>query len=300
MIEFFRSLPVHFKSAIQGVLRHSATAFSAISAVSVTLILMSLFMILTGNITKFTRNIESDFKIHVSIDALQEGEDIASLETKINAIQGIKSIEYSSKDDELRKLKEENPAIFGMYEEGDANPMRDVFIIETTSPESIESVTQQLNEMEGIKKAEYGGDGVSVMISFFEALRNGGLVFVIALSLLAVFLISNTIKMTIYARSTEIGIMRNVGATNWYVRIPFIIEGMFIGILGAILPLILTYFGYGFLYDVMDGKFLSSMFVMEEVYPFVFDICLILLGCGILVGMIGSFMAVSKYLRWKR
>ena len=138
------------------------------------------------------------------------------------------------------------------------------------------------------------------MISFFEALRNGGLVFVIALSLLAVFLISNTIKMTIYARSTEIGIMRNVGATNWYVRIPFIIEGMFIGILGAILPLILTYFGYGYLYDVMDGKFLSSMFVMEEVYPFVFDICLILLGCGILVGMIGSFMAVSKYLRWKR
>ena len=118
MIEFFRSLPVHFKSAIQGVLRHSATAFSAISAVSVTLILMSLFMILTGNITKFTRNIESDFKIHVSIDALQEGEDIASLETKINAIQGIKSIEYSSKDDELRKLKEENPEIFGMYEEG--------------------------------------------------------------------------------------------------------------------------------------------------------------------------------------
>lgn len=300
MIEFFRSLPVHFKSAIQGVIRHSATAFSAISAVSVTLILMSLFMILTGNITKFTRNIESDFKIHVSIDALQEGEDIESLQTKVTAIEGIKSIEFSSKDDELRKLKEENPAIFGMYEEGDANPMRDVFIIETTSPETIESVTNQLNEMDGIKKAEYGGDGVSVMISFFEALRNGGLVFVIALSLLAVFLISNTIKMTIYARSTEIGIMRNVGATNWYVRIPFIIEGMFIGILGAILPLILTYFGYGYLYDVMDGKFLSSMFVMEQVYPFVFDICLILLGCGILVGMIGSFMAVSKYLRWKR
>lgn len=300
MIRFFRLLPYHIKSAIQGLVRHSATAFSAISAVTMTLILMALFMLLTGNLTSFTRNIESDFRIHVSIDALQGEEDIRELQQKVEEIPGVKLVEFSSKDEELAKLKEENSEIFGMYEEGDANPMRDVFIIETATPEDIEPVTAALNTMEGINKAEYGGDGVSMMVELFKAIRNGGFIFVAALSLLAIFLISNTIKMTIYARSTEIGIMRNVGATNGFIRVPFIIEGLIIGLIGSALPCILTYFGYSYLYHILDGQFLSSMLVMQSVYPFAFTICLILLGCGVLVGMIGSFLAVSKYLRWKR
>lgn len=300
MISFFRLLPYHIKSAIQGLVRHSATAFSAISAVTMTLILMALFMILTGNITSFTRNIESDFRIHVSIDAVQNESDIIELQQKVESIPGVKTVEFSSKDQELAKLKEENSAIFGMYEEGDANPLRDVFIIETATPEDIEPVTATLNTTEGIKKAEYGGDGVSVMVDMFKALRNGGFIFVGALSLLAVFLISTTIKMTIYARYKEIGIMRNVGATNGFIRVPFIIEGLVIGLIGSLIPCIFTYFGYSYLYQILNGQFLSNMLVMQEVHPFALNICYILLGCGVFVGMLGSFMAVSKYLRWKR
>lgn len=300
MIKFFRSLPLHFKSAVQGLIRHSATAFSAISAVSVTLVLMSLFMLLTGNISNFTHNIESDFKIHVSIDALQSEEEIAVLQEQIEGLHGVKTVEFSSKDEELRKLKEENATIFGMYEEGEANPMRNVFIIETNTPEDIEPITTQVNALEGIKKAEYGGDGISVMIDLFEGIRNGGFIFVAALSLLAIFLISNTIKMTIYARNIEIGIMRHVGASNWFIRTPFVIEGMFIGLIGSILPVALTYFGYAYLYDILNGQFLSSMFIMQQLNPFVIEICILLAICGIVVGMIGSFLAVSKYLRWKR
>lgn len=300
MIRFLRSLPLHLKSAVHGLIRHSATAFSAISAVTVTLILMSLFMLLTGNIGSFTRNIEEDFKIRVSIDSLVTGEQIAPLQATVQQIEGVKAVSYSTKDQELAKLQEENETIFGMYESGEANPMRDVFIVETFEPEQIETVTAALSEVEGIDKAEYGGDGVTVMIQFFESIRNGGFIFVVALSLLAIFLISNTIRMTIYARKTEIGIMRNVGAGNWFIRIPFLIEGMVIGFVGSILPVLLTYFGYSYLYDTLHGQFLSSMFIMREVNPFVIGICLILAGCGIIVGIIGSFMAVSKYLRWRR
>jgi len=300
MIRFFRSLPFHVKSAVQGLIRHSATAFSAISAVSMTLILMSLFMLLTGNISNFTRNIESDFRIHVSIDAVLSDAEITALQQQVENLNGVKTVEFSDKDAELAKLKEENNEIFGMYEEGDANPMRNVFIIETKTPDDLEPVTNALNNLEGINKAEYGGDGVTVMIQLFEAIRNGGFAFVVILSLLAVFLISNTIKMTIYARNTEIGIMRNVGATNWFIRIPFVLEGLFIGLIGSLLPVILTYFGYAYLYDTLNGQFLTNMFVMETVYPFAFQICSLLICCGALVGMIGSFMAVSKYLRWKR
>lgn len=300
MIRFLRSLPLHFKSAVQGLYRHSATAFSAISAVSVTLILMSLFMLLTGNVESFTRNIESDFKIHASIDNMKTQEEIDAMQQQIATWGSVKTITFSTKDEELTLLQEESPALFGMYETGDANPMRSIFIIEVNNPEEIESVRAQLAEVEGIENPQYGGNGVSTMIQVFEYIRNGGFVFVAALSLLAIFLISNTIRMTIYARKTEISIMRNVGASNWFIRIPFIIEGMFIGFIGAIIPVLLTFFGYSYLYHTLGGYFLSSMFVMKEMNPFVISICFLLTGCGILVGMIGSFLAVSKYLRWKR
>lgn len=300
MSKFFRAIPNHFKSAFQGLIRHSATAFSAISAVSVTLILMSLFMLLTGNINNFTSNIEGNFKIHASIDSVVTSEEISALQEQIQKLHGVKTVTYSSKDDELRTLKEENPAIFGNYSEGEGNPMRDVFIIETYESQQIESVKTTLDSMDKIVKADYGGDGVTTMVSMFGVIRSGGFIFVVALGLLAVFLISNTIRMTIYARKTEISIMRNVGAANWYIRVPFIIEGMLIGLIGSILPILLTYFGYDYLYNVLGGYFLSTMFVMKAVHPFAIFICLSLTLGGILVGMIGSSMAVSKYLRWKR
>lgn len=300
MISFLRSIPLHFKSAIQGLYRHSATAFSAISAVSVTLVLMSLFMLLSGNVDSFTRNIESDFKIHASIDNMKTQEEIDTMQQEIAAWDSIKNITFSTKDEELTLLQEESPSLFGMYETGDANPMRSIFIIEVNHPEEIESVRAQLADLEGIENPQYGGDGVATMIQVFAYIRNGGFMFVAALSLLAIFLISNTIRMTIYARKSEISIMRNVGANNWFIRIPFLIEGMFIGFIGAVVPVILTYVGYTYAYQSLHGYFLSSMFVMKEVHPFVVSICFLLTGCGILVGIMGSFLAVSKYLRWKR
>ena len=123
---------------------------------------------------------------------------------------------------------------------------------------------------------------------------------IIAAAILALLFIQNTIRMTIQARNTEIAIMRSVGASNWYIRGPFILEGMYIGVLGSIIPIVLISCGYYALYQAFDGVLLSSMFVMKPMWPFIFGVCLILLLGGILVGMAGSFLAVGKYLRWKR
>ena len=118
--------------------------------------------------------------------------------------------------------------------------------------------------------------------------------------ILAIFLIANTIKLTIYARSNEIAIMRDVGATNGFIRAPFVVEGMIIGALGAIIPILFTVFGYIFLYDKLGGVLFSEMFKLTPPHPFVLQLSLILLGIGMVVGLIGSFMSVTKYLRWKR
>lgn len=298
MINFFTSIPKHFLSALKSLKRHLAMTLSSASAVAVTLILMALFLVLAGNVDGFTKHVETNLKIHAAIDSLQTNSEITSMEKQIRALPGVSKVEFSSKKEELDILIEESGSVFSRYKE--QNPMPNVFIVEVKEASQIPAITNKLNAMKGIEKAQYGGESINEMIEAFEAIRYGGSVFILALGVLAIFLITNTIKMTIYTRTTEISIMRNVGANNWYIRTPFMFEGMFIGMIGAIVPILITIIGYGYLYDFLGGHFMSSMFVMQRPFPFVWLIGGTLLGCGALVGIVGSFLAVSKYLRWKR
>ena len=243
-------------------------------------------------------SVETNLKIHASIDSLQKRDEIEHMEKLITGISGVKAVEFSSKEDELNILIEESGSVFERYKE--RNPMPNVFIVEVEKATDIPQITKTLNNMEGIEKAQYGGESIQDMIDTFEAIRYGGAAFILALGVLAIFLTTNTIKMTIYTRQTEISIMRNVGAGNWYIKTPFMFEGMLIGIIGALIPVILTIFGYGFLYDFFGGQFMSSMFVMQKPYPFTLQIAGVLFLSGAVVGIIGSFLAATKYLRWRR
>lgn len=298
MIKYLKSLPKHFISAIKSIARHMAMTLSSVSAVAVTLTLMSLFILLAMNVSGFASNVESDLKIHASIDNIVTQDVIDTMKTEIEGMSGVKTVEFSSKDDELNSLIKENGDMFSRYK--DNNPMNNIFIVEVKDAKQITSVTKKLNKIDGIEKAQYGGEDIENMVKAFGSLRFGGAIFLLGLGFIAIFLISNTIKMTIYTRKTEISVMRNVGATNTYIKTPFMIEGMFIGIIGALIPIILTSVGYTMVYNVMDGVFLSSMFVLQAPFPFAFMICLLIMIAGAVVGVIGSLHAVSKYLRWSR
>lgn len=298
MIRYLKSLPKHFVSALKSIARHMVMTLSSVSAVAVTLTLMSLFVLVAANVAGFASNVESDLKIHASIDNIVTPEKTTEMETTIKSMKEVKKVEFSSKSDELNSLIQENGEMFSRYQEN--NPLNNIFVVEVNEAKQITSVTKKLNKMDGIEKAQYGGEDIENMVKAFESLRIGGSVFLIGLAFIAIFLISNTIKMTIYTRKTEISIMRNVGATNIYIKTPFMMEGMLIGIVGALIPVLLVGFGYVTLYNAMDGKFLSSMFVLQAPFPFAFMMCLIIILSGAVVGTVGSFHAVSKYLRWSR
>lgn len=298
MINFMKQIPHHFISALKGLGRHFAMTFSSASAVMVTLILIAMFVLITGNMNEFALHVEGSLKIHASIDSIQTEKDIEKMQKDIKAIQGVKAIEYSSSEDELASLIDDNGSVFTRYK--DRNPMPAAFVVEVNQASDIPTITKKLNDMDGIELAQYGGEQIDDMIKIFEALRIGGSIFVLVLSLLAIFLISNTIKMTIYTRNTEISIMRNVGATNGYIKTPFMFEGMLIGMIGALIPILLTCVGYSVLYRSLNGMFLSNMFVLQKPFPFLLYISLMLFACGAIVGVLGSFFAVTKYLRWRR
>ena len=296
-----QNLLAHLADAWRNLIRHISLTVSSVIAVTVTLLIVGVLVVIAGNISDFTDNIESDFQIQATISpGFSEDKEIAELQAQIEQLDHVESCTFSSKEDELQELIAENGEMFRYYEGEDCNPLYDVFRIELDDNRQIDAVSEALNQMDGIVEATYGGDEITVMVSVFEALRSGGAVFVVFLAILALLLIQNTIRMTIQARNIEIAIMRSVGASNWYIRGPFILEGMYIGVLGSIIPIVLISCGYYALYQAFDGVLLSSMFVMKPMWPFIFGVCLILLLGGILVGMAGSFLAVGKYLRWKR
>ena len=163
---------------------------------------------------------------------------------------------------------------------------------------SIASLAKKIQDIPNVNSVNYGGDSTQSMVTTLNTIQKAGSVFIVGLVIVALFMISNTIKITITARSTEISIMRMVGASNWYIRIPFMLEGMLIGLFGAIIPILVLVYGYGALYNYTGGSLMSSMLVLKAPMPFIRDFSFILAGLGAGVGLIGSFVSMRRFLKF--
>ncbi|MHC1734683.1 MAG: permease-like cell division protein FtsX [Erysipelotrichaceae bacterium] len=292
----------HVKEGFIGVLRHSAMSVSAATAVMITLVLMSLFLLLTLNLSQITKNVEESVQIHVKIVDGTTMETIDAMKAEIALIPGVKLVTFSDKDAELDRFIAafgEDGKIFEMYR-GEDNPLRDAYLVDVVKNAPLDIIAAKIKLLDAIEGVNYGGDNTLRLVSLMESIQNGGLVLVSILWLLAIFLISNTIKITIYSRSEEIHIMRTLGATNHFIRFPFLIEGILIGLMGSILPILLTIFGYQYLYNALGGVLVSNLFILRPIYPMVFQVSGILAGLAVLVGLTGSFISVTRHLRWNR
>ena len=292
------------RDGFKGVGRHGGMSVQSASSVTVALIIVSLFLIFSTTVQNFTKGIEESVSISVLLDYESESaESEDAIQLAISNIEGVSTVTYSSKDDEfeyyLNSFDDENTRkAFEPFKE--SNPMHDAFYVETKSGSSIESIAEEISNISGVYKVNYGGDSAVGLISALRTIRNFGWGIAIVLAILAIFQIQNTIKLTIMARADEIAIMRNVGAKNSFVRSPFLVEGLIIGALGAIIPIGITYFGYTKVYEITGGHLISNMFSLIAPDPFIYRICVYLLVIGMVVGLIGSFLSVNKYLRWKR
>lgn len=294
-----RNLPKHLKSAFQGVVRNGAMSISSMVAVTITLILVSVVMLVALNVQSVTQNIENNLTIYVQLKRDVTDERMAEIETMIKAIPEVEQVVFSSKEDELKAIiKEFDDAdnVFSDFLNGD-NPLGNVFIVSVRDSEDIAYVQQLITNEYGVNKAKYGGDSTLTMISTFESIRNGGFIFAGALSLLAIFMISNTIKLTIVARKTEIEIMRLVGASNAFIRVPFMLEGILIGVFGSVIPIAASIFGYQKAFEASGGVLGSDLLKLVPPVPFIYQLSLLLLAIGVGVGLIGSFLSVNRFLK---
>lgn len=293
-----RTLGRHARESIKSITRNGWMTFASVSAVTVTLLLVGVFFVIMMNLNKVGQSIEEDVKIRVHIDVAANKQDQQKLQNQIEQIPEVESVQYSSKEQELKdlikSLGDEGKA-FKLFEQD--NPLNDVFIVKTKKPTDTMMVAKQIEKMNYTAKVRYGQGQVEKLFKFIAASRNVGLALIIGLLLTAVFLISNTIKITIVARRREIRIMKLVGATNAFIRWPFFLEGLWLGILGAIIPIVLVSMAYFYAYDYLAPKLKGNFIQIIPYEPFMYQVSALLVIMGAIIGVWGSMMSVRKFLK---
>ena len=236
-----RTVKRHVIDSFKSLKRNGWMSLAAVSAVTVTLLLVGTFIAMLMNVNKLATDIENDVSVRVYIDLAANEDQQKELQTELESLENVDSVEFSSREDELKQVVGSYGDEFNLFD-GDDNPLYDVFIVNTDVPENTAPVAKQIEDLEYVTQVNYGGATADSLFKTMNTVRNIGAVVIVALILTAVFLISNTIRITIFSRRTEIEIMKLVGATNWYIRWPFLIEGALIGLVGAIIPVAILSF----------------------------------------------------------
>ncbi len=291
----FRSISSAFKS----VIRNLSLSVASISCIIITLILVAFAVLLSANINNFTSDIEDDLTMVVFVKKETTDEEIEDLKKNIDAVPNIRDVVYKSKvqiKDEMSKEDETYNRIMSEWKE-DENPLKPAFIISVDKIEVMGETANTIMNLEHVDIVKYGKNMVESLVDIFDIVKKVTYVAVIALVFVTAFLISNTIKITIYSRKNEIDIMRLVGTSNMVIKLPFLFEGLFLGIIGSILPVIFTIYGYIFLYDKMGGVMFTKIISLINPYDFVFKVSAVLVVIGAVVGMYGSYKAVRRYLK---
>lgn len=285
----------HFRESFKSIGRNRWMTFASISAVTVTLLIVGVFITMMMNLNKIATNLEDDVEIKILVDLAATEEAIDELEKKLKANPNLTDIRFSSNEEELEIMIKGYGEEFALYKQG--NPLRHVFYVRATTPQETRKAAQEIETYDNTYEVIYGEGKVEKLFNVLNTGRNIGAVLIVALLFTAMFLISNTIRLTIGARKQEIEIMKLVGATNSFVRIPFVLEGIWLGILGAILPMIILSVAYANLYDYVLPKLAGELFQPLGKTPFLFQLNGLLLLLGVVIGIWGSFMSVRKFLK---
>lgn len=299
MMKIFRMLGRSVRDAFKSVLRNFSLSLASISCITITLVIVAVSVIASFNVQNFTKEIESDLTIVAFLDKDATDSNVADIKKELKSMKNIETFTFKGKEDVKDEMSKESEVFSSVMSEWskEDNPLKDTFQIKVKDATKISKTAKSIKNIEKVSLVRYGEGMVDKLVKAFTSIQKVAYGVVIALIVVTVFLIINTIKLTIFSRKREISIMRLVGASNFSIKTPFIIEGMFLGLIGSILPVLLTTFGYLAFYKHFDGYLFTKLIELIKPEPFIYSTSGIIIIIGILVGMIGSASAVRKYLK---
>ena len=285
---------------ISNIFKNKKQAATSFGTMCVIMIFFGICFMLVGNFNNFIKQVESVQGIQVYITKGATDDDVKTLGEQIKALNGVNTVEFVSKEEGLQHMKDkfgEKSYLLDIYDESNVIP--DSYVVTLTDLSLSSTVQTEINELQNVKKITSSDETAETLVRIAKGVKIGSYIIIIALVCVSVFIISNTIKLTVYARRKEISIMKYVGATNSFIRWPFIVEGIIIGLIsGAISLAIIAGLYIAISQNVGFISFLSkiglSLLDFSDMFNLIF---IVYLGLGVGIGILGSSLSMSKYLK---
>lgn len=290
-----RTLEYFIKEAGASIKHNGLMSLASISTVALSLLILGMFLLMVLNLNHMAAALESQVEISVYLQDNLSDKEVTSIGLQLAKIPGVKEHTYISKDQAMKRFRErlgEQQSILNAL--GETNPLPNGYDLKVSRPEQVKEIVQAIANIKGVENVRYGKEIVENLFSITRMIRTFGLILIVFLALAATFIISNTIRLTVFARRREIGIMKYVGATDWFIRWPFLLEGMMLGFLGAFIAVVLLTKSY----SVFTGHVMAGMAFLPILpcYPILGYLGIFLLGVGMAIGALGSTISLRRFL----
>ena len=293
-----RSLLYFMGEAFKSITRNGWMSIASIGVVSITLLILGSFMVLSYNVDLFTQDKKEQLQIVLFLDEAGNEETILELQKKLASHPRLEEARFVSKEEAMERLKAQlgdRAYLLEGIDSAEENPLRDRYQLRTKVPEDIPVVAKEIEKYPGVGYLDYGKGVVEPLFQLTGLVRWIGLAFMAGLAATAIFLIAHTIRLTVYIRRREIMIMKYVGATDWFIRWPFIFEGSILGIVGAIVPLFVIYYGYeAAAHWLQANVYFITLIPTENIME---EIIKIIIPLGVILGVLGSSISVRRFLK---
>ena len=290
------TIKYYIVDALKSLKRNRTVSMASVATVAATLFILGVFLLIVFNVNAGVQELGSKLQVKIYLKDDLTIADKSAIEKALNNVQGVSEIKFEDKSDALEKVKkqfgEDSKSLVQGFEK--KNPFPNAYVVSVEKPEIVNNVVKAAEGLKGIEKIKDVREIVDKIIKITNTLKIVGLALFVILISVSLFLIGNTIKLTLYSRKKEIGIMKFVGATDWFIRWPFIIEGMMLGVSGAIISTGVLYYAYRMVFL----KYTNVLLGINLINPhFILSTTLwqFMLG-GLVIGAMGSIMSIRKFL----
>ena len=292
----FSTKQYFIKETYKSIRRNGFMSFASISTVAVSLLVLGMFLMIFLNTNNLAQYLENQVQISVYMQDSATDKELASVKDKLTKMPGVVKVTQVSKQEALerfrKRLGDQDQLLNSL---GKENPFPNSFEVQVDNPERIKVLTPQIGQLNKVETAKFGQEVVEHLFQLTKILRFGGILLVVFLAMATLFIISNTIRLTVFARRKEVIIMKYVGATDWFIRWPFILEGMTLGFFGAVVVFILINSIYSGLLTRIHATL--AFLPLLPTSPLLFYVDLFLLVAGTGIGALGSYISLRKFLR---
>ncbi|MEA2022348.1 MAG: permease-like cell division protein FtsX [Candidatus Caldatribacteriota bacterium] len=291
---FFENMDFYFREALLSFRRSTLMSMATILSITTILIIVGVFLLISINSSLFLKNIESQLEIVVYLEDNISKAELNNLKSNITSIDGIKEVKFVSKEEAYQRLSKDLGEQKDILSAIEVNPLPASFEVQVKNPKAIEQIANQITKFKKVEEVEYGRETAEKLLNFTYIFRRAGMLVLAFLVFASILIISNIIKITVYARRNEIEIMSLAGATSWFIRWPFIIEGFLQGFISSLFSTIILYNFYFFAVNKVHQAIPFLPLVVNNIDLLPVGIAIVLLGS--LVGILGSMFSVGKYL----